>query len=182
MMQHKIAFGFHFLCFTFCCFPSILLMSTRLRVVQFCLTWAWTNIYKYICIFFLFKLQVVIWETLRARYFRRTNSSLSWFLFLPKNCLLNGGGEVFPWRALMFSSLRLSACFIYDIRVWVIYCTLSWQWYIFETSSLSDRIGFIMFAVANEKQRLSVVFLTGHFLQHPFTACFCYYTLPLKVK
>ena len=39
-----------------------------------------------------------------------------------------------------------------------------------------------MFAVANEKQRLSVVFLTGHFLQHPFTACFCYYTLPFKVK
>ena len=116
--------------------------------------------------------------TLRARYFRRTNSSLSWFLFLPKNCLLNGGGEVFPWRALMFSSLRLSACFIYDIRVWVIYCTLSWQWYIFETSSLSDRIGFIMFAVTNEKQCLSVAFLTGHFLQHPFTACFCYYTLP----
>ena len=67
--------------------------------------------------------QVVIWETLRACYFRRTNSSLSWFLFLPKHCLLNSGGEVVPWRALMFPCLRLSACFIYDKRVWVIYCT-----------------------------------------------------------
>ena len=43
----------------------------------------------------------------------------------------------------------------YDKRVWVIYCSLSWQWYIFETSNLSNRTDFIMFPVANEKRRLS---------------------------
>ena len=34
-----------------------------------------------------------------------------------------------------------------------------------------------MFLVANEKQRESVALITRHFLQHLFTACFCYYTL-----
>ena len=66
--------------------------------------------------------------------------------------------------ALMVSSLMLSACFIYDKRARVIYFPLSWHWYIFETSNLSDRIGFIMFPVANEKQRLSVALITRRFL------------------
>ena len=64
----------------------------------------------------------------------------------------------------MVSSLRLSACFIYGERARVIYCSLSWHWYIFKTSNPSDRIDFIMFPVANEKQRLSVALKTRRFL------------------
>ena len=60
----------------------------------------------------------------------------------------------------MVSFLRLSACYTYVERTWVIYCSLSWQWYIFKTSNLSERIDFIMFPVANEKQRLSVALIT----------------------
>ena len=48
--------------------------------------------------------------------------------------------------AFMASSLRLSACFIYDKRAWVTYCSLSWQWYIFETSNIADKIYFIVFS------------------------------------
>ena len=48
--------------------------------------------------------------------------------------------------AFMASSLRLSACFIYDKRAWVTYCSLSWQWYIFETSNIADKIYFIIFS------------------------------------
>ena len=41
---------------------------------------------------------------------------------------------------LMVSSLRLSACFIFDKRAWVIYCSLSWQQYFFETSNLVGKM------------------------------------------
>ena len=140
-------------------------------MVQFWITRAWTQV------------QVVIWETLLACYFRSTSLSLTravrfftkalrfkqWKLGSPMTC------------ALMVSSLRLSACFIYDKRVWVIYCSLSWRWYIFETNNVSDKMGF-MFPVANEKQCVSVALITRRFLQHPFTACYCYYTLPLEVN
>ena len=112
------------------------------------------NIYIYIYIFFFF-FQVVISETLRACYFRSTSLSLTRFLFLTKalrfKLWVQGNTTI---CALMVSSLRPSACFIYDERAWVIYCSLSWQWYIFETSNLSDRIDLIiMLPVANEKQQ-----------------------------
>ena len=63
--------------------------------------------------------------------------------------------------ALMVSSLRPSACFIYDKRARVIYCS---HWCIFAPLHLSERIDFIMFPVANEKQRLSVALITRRFL------------------
>ena len=65
---------------------------------------------------------------------------------------------------LRASSLSLSACFIYDKRAWVTYCSLNWQWYNFEMSNLSNGIDFIIFPVANEKQRLSVVLIMRRFL------------------
>ena len=129
-------------------------------------------IHTYIYMFFL---RVVIWETLRACYFHSTCLSLTWFLLFTKALRFKRWKLGSPKTcSLMVSSLRLSVCSIYDKRAWVIYCSLSWQWYIFETSNLSDRIDFIMFPVANEKQRLSVVLITRRFFQHPFTACFCF--------
>ena len=64
----------------------------------------------------------------------------------------------------------------------MIQCSLSRQKYIFETSNLSDRIDFIMFPVANEKKHLSVTLMTRRFLLHPFTACYCYYSLSQEVN
>ena len=112
------------------------------------------NIYIFFFLFF-FYVQVVIWETSRACFFRSTSLSLTRFLFLTKalrfKLWVQGNTTI---CAFMVSSLRLLACFIYDERAWVIYCSLSWQWYIFETSNLSDRIDLIiMLPVANEKQQ-----------------------------
>ena len=107
-------------------------------------------IYIHIYIYFLF-LRVVIWETLRACYFHSTSLSLTWFLLFTKALRFKRWRLGSPMTfALMVSSLRLSVCFICDKRAWVIYCSLSWQWYIFETSNLSYRIYFIMFPIANE--------------------------------
>ena len=107
----------------------------------------------------------VIWETLRACYFRSTSLSRTRFLFFTKALRFKRRVKGSPMIcALMISSLRPSACFIYDKRARVIYCSFSWHWYIFETSSLSDRINFIMFPVANEKQRLSVALIKRRFV------------------
>ena len=88
------------------------------------------------------------------------------------------GGEL----AGLYTFTRDWIGFIYDKRAQVIYCSLSWHWYIFETSNLSDRIDFIMFPVANEKQRLSMALITRRFLWHPFIVWFCCCTLPLEVN
>ena len=84
---------------------------------------------------------------LRACYFRHTIGSLTRFVFLTKilRLILWVLGSLMTC-AFMASSLRLSACFIYDKRAWVIYCSLSWQWYIFETSNIADKIYFIIFS------------------------------------
>ena len=76
-------------------------------------------IYIYISIYIFFKVQVVIWETLHACYFRTTSLSRTWFLFF-----FFTKAPHFKWWlqgspmtcALMVSSLRLLACFIYDKR------------------------------------------------------------------
>ena len=111
----------------------------------------------------------VMWETLRACYFRSTSLSCTRFLFF--FFFFTKALRFKRWMqgslmtcALTISSLRLSACFIYDKRARVIYCSLRWHWYIFEKSNLSDRIDFIMFPVANEKQCLSVALITRRFL------------------
>ena len=84
-------------------------MSTRLRVVQFFITFPWTYIYIYITVF---KVQVVIWETLPTCYFHSTSLSPTPFLFfLPKNAFWTVGVGIPMTCALMVSSLRLSACF-----------------------------------------------------------------------
>ena len=84
---------------------------------------------------------------LRACYFRHTIGPLTRFVFLTKilRLILWVLGSLMTC-AFMASSLRLSACFIYDKRAWVIYCSLSWQWYIFETSNITDKIYFIIFS------------------------------------
>ena len=82
-------------------------------------------------------------------FFTKALRFKQWVQGGPMTCTLN------------VSSLRLSACFIYNKRAWVIYCSVSWHWYIFETSNLSDRIDFIMFPVSNEKQRLIEAFVTS---------------------
>ena len=55
--------------------------------------------------------------------------------------------------ALMVSSLRMLACFICNEQVWLLYCSLSWQWYIFETNNLADKIYF-MFSSRKWETRL----------------------------
>ena len=98
-------------------------------------------LYTYIYIYFLF-LRVVIWETLRACYFHSTSLSLTWFLLFTKALRFKRWKLGSPMTfALTVSSLRLSVCFICDKRAWVIYCSLSWQLYIFETSNLSFNLG-----------------------------------------
>ena len=115
---------------------------------------------KYIYIFFV-RVKAVIWETLCTCYF----CSMSLSFFFAKALHFKRWVQGSPMTcALMVSSLRLSTCLIYDKWVQVIYCSLSWHWYIFETRNLLDRIDFIMFLVANEKQCLSVVLITRHFL------------------
>ena len=122
----------------FACFISVILRSgtvlDKLSVKK-----------KYI---FLFRIQVVIWETIRACYFRSTIELLTRFVFFLIKTLgfsLWVLGSLMT-SALMVSSLRLSTCFDYDKRAWVIYFSLSRQWYIFETSNHADKIGFILFS------------------------------------
>ena len=76
------------------------------------------NIYVYAYIH-MFQVQVVIWETLRACYFRSTSLSLTRFLFSTKALRFKRWKLGSPMTcALIVSSLRLSACFIYDKRAW----------------------------------------------------------------
>lgn len=56
--------------------------------------------------------------------------------------------------ALMVSSLRLLPYFIYNKQVWLFYCSLSWQWYNFETSNLADETFFIMVSGRKWETRL----------------------------
>ena len=57
-------------------------MSMQIRVVKFWINFAWMYIYIYIHVFFFsFKVQVVIWETLRACYFRCTIVPLTRLVF-----------------------------------------------------------------------------------------------------
>ena len=119
---------------------------------------------------------------LRACYFRHTIGSLTRFVFLTEilRLILWVLGSLMTC-AFMASSLRLSACFIYDKRAWVIYCSLSWQWYILKRVTLQTRFISSYFPVANEKQCLSVALITRRLLLRRFTICFCYYSLPLEV-
>ena len=76
------------------------------------------NIYVYAYIH-MFQVQVVIWETLCACYFRSTSLSLTRFLFSTKALRFKRWKLGSPMTcALIVSSLRLSACFIYDKRAW----------------------------------------------------------------
>ena len=76
------------------------------------------NIYVYAYIH-MFQVQVVIWETLRACYFLSTRLSLTRFLFSTKALRFKRWKLGSPMTfALIVSSLRLSACFIYDKRAW----------------------------------------------------------------
>ena len=122
-------------------------MSTRLRAVQFLITWAWTYIDTYIYIYIFFKFKVAILETLRVCYFRGTSLSRTRFLFFTKALRFKRWVQGSPMTCvLVISSLMLSACFIYDKRARAIYYSHSWHWYFFETSNLSDRIDLISFA------------------------------------
>ena len=77
----------------------------------------------------------------------RLSCWLGSFFFLIKTlCFLLWVLGSLMTSALMVSSLRLSTCFDYDKRAWVIYFSLSRQWYIFETSNHADKIGFILFS------------------------------------
>ena len=112
-------------------------------MVQFWINWAWKNIYIF------FRVQVVIWETIRACYFRSTIELLTRlvFFFLIKTlCFILWVLGSLMTCALMVSSLGLSTWFYYDKRAWVIYFSLSRQWYIFETSNHADKIDFILFS------------------------------------
>ena len=76
------------------------------------------NIYVYAYIH-MFQVQVVIWETLCACYFRSTSLSLTRFLFSTKALRFKRWKLGSPMTcALIVSSLRLSAFFIYDKRAW----------------------------------------------------------------
>ena len=86
--------------------------------------------------------------------------------------------------ALMVSSLGLSACFINDKRAWVIYCSLSWQWYIFNASNLwnlADKIYFIMFSGRKWETTLQYGAHNKVFLVTSIHSMFLLYSLPQKV-
>ena len=74
---------------------------------------------------YFFKVEVVIWETSRACYFRSTSLSLTRVLILIKELRFKRWELGRPMTcALMVSSLRLSACFVYDKPAWVLFTQL----------------------------------------------------------
>ena len=57
---------------------------------------------------------------------------------------MNLGRRMCNILIVIFPGSLSSACFIYDKRAWVIFCSLRLQWYYFEKSNLAEKIYFIM--------------------------------------
>ena len=90
LVQCRLSLHLTIFSLTICWYLPILSGRER-SIIKY---WSYEHIYIY------FKVQVVIWETLRACYFRSTSLSLTRFLFIAKALRLHGGYKAIPWHVL----------------------------------------------------------------------------------